>query len=72
MCLRGKKKFHPNQPTSTLATARLLERNVIKCPAVRTQLLKNNTEPTLGQFSKMKNQCKSTICVLVGISKSNL
>lgn len=72
-CAWGEKiKFHPGQPTSTLTTAGLLERSVIRYPVVRTRLLKNNAEPTLGQFSKMKNEHKSTICVLVGVFKSNL
>lgn len=63
MCLRGK-KFHSDLPTSTPATAELSERNVIICPVVRTHFLKNNTEPTLGPFPKMKNERKCTICIL--------
>lgn len=71
--LEGEKiKFNPGQPTSTLTTAGLLERSVIRYPVVRTRLLKENAEPTLGQFSKMKNERKSTICILVGVFKSNL
>lgn len=64
MCLR-RKKFHPDQPTSTLATAGLSERNVIIRPVVRTHL--NNTEPTLGQFPKMKNDHKCTIYILLSV-----
>lgn len=71
--LEGKKiKFHPDQPISTLATAGLLERSVIRCPVAGTHSLKNDAESTLGQFSKLKNERKSTICVLVGVFKSNL
>lgn len=69
MCLRGKNEVSSR---STLATAGLSERNVIKCPVVRTHFLKNNIEPTLEQFSKMKNEQKCTICILVDVFKSNL
>lgn len=75
-CARGKKKkkgkFHPDLPTSTLATAGLSERNVIRCPEIRTYFSKTNIVPTPGQFSKMKNEHKCTICILVGLFKSNL
>lgn len=39
--LEGKKiKFHPDQPTSTPATAGLSERNAIRCPVAGTHFLK--------------------------------
>lgn len=66
---RKNTKFHAGQPSATLVIFGLLQRSVIRHPVVTTYLLKNNTELTLVELSKMENECKSTICILLGVLK---